>query len=411
MFKENTVVISGAGCMLPGCNSLEDFWALTQGNNDATSAFDDEFIESDIIKRYGEIDQAQNALAKEAVPFKLRRYATPCSSWGYYSLTQALKQAQFDIEKADKERIGIFTAQADYQYPSLPAFAAGVAQTPGCTITDLHEEFSLRRGMDAFLAIKALSNNALAINSLALGARGDCGAFIQNASATISALQSAIFSLKSQQCDSALVTFSGSYREGLTLAELYQSGQLSPSGEYRPFQPNSDGLVLAEGAVALVLERAESCLARSATPLAKINAVQGRQNFKASQAQAEYEQCIDAALDAAKITFEQLDAAVSQGCGIRHFDALERNVLDKKCTDKTLPLTAATKNTGKVAGCPTELLMAILMLSQQKVPAAEPPIFDRPIGLSATSYPLNNILAVNQCFTGYCGATLISSFN
>ncbi len=376
---DQAIVITGMGCLLPGANTVDEFWQRLLDGSSAISRYEDELIDSSLIKYFGRLSAEQNAMADEAVPFKLRSYSTQCSRFGVKAAHDALQRAGLDLKQIPEDRCGLFTAQGDYMYPSLPSFTRGIAaaaEKQSLELNTLTNEFLHERGIDFFLAVKGLANNLLAIASLTFKIRGDCGAFVQDDSAGISALSSAIFSLRHGYCDTALLICAGSYNEVLTLAELHGLGYLSPCNEgatsLRPFDSRCDGTILGEGAVAFVLETATHARQRQAVPLAEVSGISSLveiPNYSAPK--NTYHRCVEQALAQAKIKISDMDAIVVNGKGSYMHDQQEISLLsaiEKESTQTRQAITCATPITGKLPSCPTEWLTAVNMLQHGLVP-------------------------------------------
>ena len=371
MDMDNRILITGAGCLLPGCDNPAELWQRALEQRCGTSAYNAAIIQSEVITRFGHISEQQAAIALAAVPFKLRRYAIASSQWGIKAARDALEAGNVDLAQYDAERIGLFTAQGDYCYPSLPSFTAGVqhlqAKGGELNLSDLTHEFLNERGMDAFLSVKGLANNSLAIASLTFGTRGDCGAFVQDSSASIAALRAAMLSLKRGDSDLALVIFSGSYNEALTLVELYQGRQLvsgNAEASFRPFDRAREGGIAGEGAIALVLETAAHAQARSASGLAAIEGVANSYRFERDP--EAYGRCTQKLMQTIGLNLNAVDAIVARGLGSKESDAREIEQLEYLLANApAIPVTCPTPITGVIPACPVHLLLALQMLVYQ----------------------------------------------
>jgi 3-oxoacyl-[acyl-carrier-protein] synthase II len=411
------VVISGAGCLLPGCNMPSEFWQRVVEKRCATVAYTSESLQSKLIGSFGHISKEQSALALESVPFKLRRYAIPSSQWGIKAARDALAAANIDPAAVNLERMGLFTAQGDYCYPSVPAFISGIRQGRDkgeLNLPRLTQEFLHERGMDPFLSIKGLSNNSLAVASLTFGARGDCGAFVQDSSASIAALCSARLSLERGDCDFALVIFSGSYNEALTLVELYQSRRLVGDGQYCPFDQARAGGIAGEGAIALILETAAHARMRQAQPLAVIDGISS--SVRAADNRQAYSLCVQKLMPdgQAELAMDSVDAIVARGLGGVEADQQEIAQLENLlATAPHIPVTCSSPITGLVPACPIEMLLALQMFEHQQVPAIAnlshpastqvPWVYPQP-----QAKTINRVLSLGRCFNGFHFAVALS---
>ncbi len=373
MTPGRAVVVTGAGCTLPGSPTPQALWRRLARAETAVSAYANPRVEPGRLRCFGHVDAGLSEQSREAVPFKLRRYAGPCSQWGVRAAAAAVADAGLDLDRVPQERRGVFASQGDYQYPSLPSFEDGLAairrRGGRADPASLAHEFLRERGAEPFFAVKSLANNLLAVVSMALRLRGDCGAFVQDENAAWAALRSAVLSLRHGDCDVAVVACAGSFDEPLTLAELRAQGRLSDCAEgpasLRPFDAGRDGGIPGEGAVALVLETADHAAARQAAPLAVVSGMGG---IEAGDDLA-YARIARQAASEAGVPLAEVDAIVAGGRGEREADAREARMLRAlPGASAARPITAATPITGSVPGCPVGLLAAISMLRHQQVP-------------------------------------------
>ncbi len=416
-----SILVTGAGCTLPGSPSPAAFWQRWAEGRSAIAAYANPRMPAGPLRCFGHVDEAQTAQATQAVPFKLRRYASASSAWGMRAAREALaaanRGAATPIDATPAERRAVFSAQGDYAHPSLPSFEHGLAaalQQQSLDLPTLTREFFHARGAEPFFAIKSLANNLLAVVSLGLQWTGDCGAFVQDDSAPQAALRSAVLSLRHGYSDVALVVCAGTHDEALTLAELHHHGRLTAGAEgarsLKPFDLRRDGLVPAEGAMAFVLETAAHAARRGAQPLALLSGLAGLVDGS-DQA---YEHCTRLAVEDARLPTTAIDAIVATGRGEREADARELRLLaalPAPCT--ALPLTTPMSITGSVPGCPLGLLGALQMLAHQQLPPIAHLDLPAAPALSFACHavrpmPLRHVLVLEAGLLGSHSATLLS---
>jgi 3-oxoacyl-[acyl-carrier-protein] synthase II len=419
----NTIVITGTGCLLPGSSTSGQFWDRLVRAESALTPYQDEHIDTTLIGHFGHLSAEQRSAASDAVPFKLRRFASACSMWGIKAASDALACAGLDLASVPDDRRGLFTAQGDYLHPSVQSFATGLAravQKDTLNMAALTKEFIHHRGMEPFMALKGLSNNMLAIASLTFETRGDCGAFVQNKSATVAALRSAAFSLRHGYSDVALLLCSGSYNEVLTLAELQRSGYLSRGADgaqsLRPFDRRRDGTIAGEGAVAFVLETEGHARRRGATVLAQLggigNVVQKPGEVSRTGA---YRRCTERVLENSGLALGDIGAIVARGTGGQANDQHEASMLSELQQGRQgVPITCATPIVGSVPACPVDWLASIGILQSGVVP----PIANLEQALDSDLHlvqgkPLRHqarhVLSLSAGYTGFNSAVLFSA--
>lgn len=260
---DERIVITGMGCVLPGSDSVQAFRQRV-ARGESAIAFPPVVEGNAIGHRIARIDEAWTQSAMAIIPGKLQRFCSPCSAWGLKAAIEALLNAGITPTTVKEDRRGIFTAQGDYTSPSMKDFTVGIngAREQGeLTIEAMTREFVYRSGLDQFGSIRSLANNQLAIAGLMLQLRGDCGAFVQDDGATSAAMQSAVFSIRHDYSDVALLICTGSHCDPFTLKEL-QTFVAAEGGE----------LAVGEGAIALVIEKESHAKARGAKCIAVIEA-------------------------------------------------------------------------------------------------------------------------------------------
>ncbi|WP_255991038.1 beta-ketoacyl synthase N-terminal-like domain-containing protein [Chitinolyticbacter albus] len=266
----DAVALTGIGVVAPTGLGLDALWQRWLSGRDALSPFAQPQLRSRRIARYGQVPNEARVAAREAVPYKLRRFGTEPAFWAVHAVGEAIGDAAMDWDGVPEERRGLFSGQGDYTSPNFGSLQRAVSQAKGrdgaLDLVLLAQEALNRRGADPSMSIKGLANNALALASLTWRCRGVGVAFVQNEAAGIAALRQALFELQQGRCDVAVVLATGSYAEALTLAELLRRGLLGEQAvaALQSFDEAASGAVLGEGAVALLLERRQDAVARGA---------------------------------------------------------------------------------------------------------------------------------------------------
>jgi len=419
---EQTIVVTGIGCVLPGSDNLDAFQASMLAGKTAILPYADAHISSSSICYFGRVSPEQTAAANNAVPFKLRRYSSLCSQWGVKAAADALAHASLDLEQIPDDRRGLFTAQGDYTVSSISLFSRGFAaakEKQSLDLATLTNEFMHMRGIDPFMSIKCLANNLLAITSLTFEMRGDCGAFVQDDSAVDAALRSAMFSLRHGYSDVVLLVCAGSCNEALTWVELQQLEYLSAcrsgAASLRPFDLRRDGTIVGEGAIAVVLETAAHARKRQIKPLAAINGIGSLIEFPGKSGRVDaYSRCSKKALASTRLDIADVDAIVASGKGGFMQDQREAALLNALQEDRaSLPITCTTPVTGHLSACPAEWLAAINILRCGQVPPIvnlEQPLDPRLrlIHHAPLQHPTRHVMAFNAGYTGSHSAVLFS---
>jgi 3-oxoacyl-[acyl-carrier-protein] synthase II len=149
-----------------------------------------------------------------------------------------------------------------------------------------------------------------------------------------------------------------------------------PEKAMRPYDRHRDGIVLSEGAVALVLERKDRAQSRGAPILAEV-AGNGAASDAASPLLLDQEgkalaRAIEAALKDAGIRPEDIDHIQSHGVSLEMYDRCETNAMKRALGDHAyrVPITAVKSMTGQAyaAGGLLGVASALLPLNKGVVP-------------------------------------------
>lgn len=418
MTDEAPIVVTGIGLTLPTGRTQDDFWEALIERKPALGAYCDETIFSRLIRSFGHIPAEVRSEACSRLPHKLRRFAPDFTACAVLAAHDALEQAGSGWKDIRSERRGIYTAQNDSPFPNLSTFTRALEATRssngGC-LAELAQEALYRRGVDPFAVIKALSNNVLALVSMTLSLRGDCGAFVQGQGAALAALERARFSLTHGYSDLAVVVGAGTYNDALMLTEHFRLGHLSACNKgpvsLCSFDQERDGTILAEGAVALVLERKSDADSRGARPLLEIARVMSIGNYSdAPQPNLQLIERLQALLDDAGT----LGAVCAEGKGTPAHDSDEIALLETVLDRIDTPVTSTRPVIGELnaAGPLADIVAAAAMFQHNKIPPIATlltPTSSRIDFVQRASRPLQgtSILTLHAGFSGFSGATLL----
>jgi 3-oxoacyl-[acyl-carrier-protein] synthase II len=301
------------------------------------------------------------------------KFMTRAVQFAMRAAREAIDQSGLDPTKMDATRVGIQVGSGqtgveyDHFFPSLMmAWDAGREM-----------DYKYLGGLpshliDRYICLRTLANGGLALLSTEFGIRGPNGNFTQKDTASALALNAAYLDLLEGRCD---VSVTGGY-DSLTTAGNFlayeQAGLLSPADPadaYRPFDAQADGLVLAEGAGFLVLERWEHAEARGAAVLAEFCGAAASMSASRDWRPA----CTPEAICRAAHQATQNrppDFVVAAGLGTALEDRAEAAALDA-IVGKRAPITALKSLTGYMgaATAAAELGLGLLCARQAFVPS------------------------------------------
>ena len=246
MTRFEPIAIVGQACVLPGALSPDALWQAVTGNQclitrPATGAFgltDAEQVAlpyvSGFVSGFDRVFDAERATLPGLDTSRL----DPVCQWPLHAALTAWDEAGKSDTPADRR--GVFLANLSYPSRAKSAYAADVWA---------HGKSS-RPATDAF-------NSGFPAHVLAraIGATGPVLALDAACASSLYALEIACRKLQTRQIDIGLVGAVNA-ADNLILHIGFEALQaLSPTGRSRPFIKGADGLVPAEGAVAVVLKR------------------------------------------------------------------------------------------------------------------------------------------------------------
>ncbi|MFE2547360.1 beta-ketoacyl-[acyl-carrier-protein] synthase family protein [Streptomyces sp. NPDC059355] len=221
-------------------------------------------------------------------------------------------------------------------------------------------------------------NSAAGEIALALGARGP-GLVVSTACASGgTAIVVARDLLASGQCDIVITGGTEAANTPLTVTAFANLGTLSqrcedPTAASRPFDADRDGFVMAEGAAALVLERAEHAAARGRRPRALLagcgSASEAHHPTAPHPEGVGASQALRAALRDAHLTAADIDHVNAHGTSTVLNDEVEARVIREALPHG--PLVTSTKGVlGHLLGASgaVEAALTVLAIQQSTVP-------------------------------------------
>ena len=254
------VVVTGLGALTPIGNTLSTYWeGLLSGKSGAApiTYFDPALFKTKFACELKDFDPLDHFDRKEAR--KYDRFA----QYALVAVDEALQDAKFPIETADKDRVGVI-------------WGAGI----GGLETFQNEVLNFAAGnenprFNPFFIPKMIADIAPGLISIKYGFRGPNFATV---SACASASNAMIDALNYIRLGYADVMITGGSEAGITKAGIGGFNAMhalskrndDPKTASRPFDKNRDGFVLGEGAGALILESYEHAIARNANIYAEL---------------------------------------------------------------------------------------------------------------------------------------------
>jgi 3-oxoacyl-[acyl-carrier-protein] synthase II len=257
--RDVKVVITGIGVVTPLGNDLETFWSnLVAGKSgvDAITHFDPTGYATRIAAQVRDFDPTTWMDRKDAK--RNDRFV----QLGVGAAMQAVAHARLDVEAANPDRVGVI-------------IGSGIGGIQ--TFEEQHENL-IRKGPDRvspFFIPMMISNMASGQISIHTGAKGPNFTTVSACTSSANAIGEALRTLQHDDADIVITggteaTITPMAIAGFSSMKAMSTRNDEPTRASRPFDAERDGFVMGEGAVMLVLEKAEAAAKRGATVLCEL---------------------------------------------------------------------------------------------------------------------------------------------
>ncbi|MFE9722739.1 SDR family NAD(P)-dependent oxidoreductase, partial [Streptomyces sp. NPDC005794] len=332
------IAVIGMSGRFPAARSVDEFWEnLLQGKDALSPVPGDrradwggpgaerlEDVRCGFVPGIAEFDAAFFEISpREARHMDPRQRLLLQETW------RALEDAGYGERKLRAGTIGMFVGAEQGDYPELTRGEGG--------ITAQHEAIMASR----LAYLLDFSGPVLAVNTAC--------------SSGLTAAHQACASLRSGECDTAVVAGASLATTARGYTEMGKAGMLSESGVCHAFDKRADGLVLGEAVPALVLKRLSQAEADGDRVLAVIRGsgmnYDGRTNGITAPSGAAQARLYRQVYERHGIDPERIEHIVAHGTGTQLGDPVEVNALNeayRERTDKTrfCALTSTKTNVG-----------------------------------------------------------------
>ena len=254
------VVITGLGAITPLGNNVNDFWqSLVSGVSGARpiTKFDTTNFKTKFACEVQNFDPLQIMERSE-----IRKYDL-FTQYALASVHEAILNAEINLEKLNKDRIGVIWASGD----------GGVS-----TFEEQLKEYHTGNGVPRFSPFfipKRIINIASGLISIKYGLRGVNYTTVAACSASNTAIIDAFNYIRWGKADMMITGGSEASITESSIGGFNASKAMSTNNENylqasRPFDIDRDGFVLGEGAGAIILESYEHAIKRNAPIIAEI---------------------------------------------------------------------------------------------------------------------------------------------
>jgi nodulation protein E len=324
--EHEPIVVTGAGCVSALGHSVEEFWSALQDGRCGLGKLE-QAPESDLkVSIVGAIPapDPRQMLDARRLPM-LDRF----SVLGVVAAQQALTQSGLPLEHTG-HRTGC---------------VIGVGTAGGETIEELYRRIFLESAKRAnvFTVPRVMPSAPASQISMAFGIRGPVFSVSSACASSNHAIATAVWQLRNNIIDAAIV---GGTEAPLTygILKAWEALRVMAPDTCRPFDLHRKGLVIAEGAGMVVLERADHAKARGAEILAEIAGV-GMSADAADLVAPTLEgtaAAIRACLADANLSVDAIDYINAHGTGTVANDIMEINVIKTVFGDEARRLSISS---------------------------------------------------------------------
>ena len=255
------VVITGLGTVNPLGNNIEDYFKnLNEGVSGAglITRFDASLFKTKFACEVKDFDPVKYGIDRKEAR-KLDRFC----QFAVVAADQAIEASKMDLEKIDKDRVGVIIGSGIGGIETLTQEIMGYCEG----------KFVPR--FNPFLIPKMIPDMAAGYISIKYGFMGPNYATVSACASSSHAMCNAFDSIRLGKAD---VIITGGAEAGITIPSVggFNSAQAlsTNNDEYktasRPFDKNRDGFVMGEGAGILVFEEYEHAVARGAKIYAEV---------------------------------------------------------------------------------------------------------------------------------------------
>jgi 3-oxoacyl-[acyl-carrier-protein] synthase II len=276
---------------------------------------------------------------------------------------QAAEQSRVLGGRWPRDRLGLFEASS----------LGGISDA-----LDAHAAFIAKRyrAVRPGTLCRAMAGTGGAAFSIRSGIRGPVMALSCGSVSSAAALSVAVSQIESGLIDAAFVVGTEAPISAPVLALFARAGLLSRATDAaracRPFDADRDGIVLAEGAAAIVIERA-SARATARAELAAVAMTSDASDLVAPAPDASAQvRAIRVAMRRAQVTASEIDFVSAHGTGTRHNDPIESRALEAAlgARARSVPVSSSKAMLGHCLGASTiqEVVKTVLCMERDLIP-------------------------------------------
>lgn len=361
----NKIAITGLGIISPSGNDKRQFWSNVKKGRSAVekiTRFDASKYPSHVAGHVHDLDAYSN------VSSRLLKKIDLFSHMALVATEMAFEDAKIDIEKENKDRVGIFMGNA------IGGWLYGETE-----LRDLYIEG--REGVSPFLASAWFPAAPQGQVSIHYGIKGYSKTVVSDRASSLMAIAYGARTLNRGKNDFIIAGGMEAPVTPYALLCCNTSGVLTekndtPESAYKPFDKNRDGLAIAEGAGIVTLERPDRVEKRNAHVYAYItgfgSTTDGVDRIDPAPDGKELAKAIEIALENAKLKPEDIDYICLDGAATKIGDVSETLAIKQvfNGTQKKLLCSAPKSVFGNMLGAcgALDVITTVLAMEHNVVP-------------------------------------------
>ncbi len=259
MAETRRVVVTGLGAITPAGQTVDEFWDNLVNGRTGIGPLTLANTEAFACKVAGEV---KNWEPTRWIERKASRRMARFSQFMVAAAGQALEDSGLRLDEINRDRFGVLIGNGGGGYPDIQEAAETLMQKGGMRLDPLYLP-------------KSLGNMAGAQVALQYSLRGYNGTIVTACAAGTQAIGEAMLMVRYGRCDYVVTggCEAGISELGISAFSVMRALTSNPDPEKasRPFDNKRDGFAPCEGAGALILESADSAIARGATIYAEIS--------------------------------------------------------------------------------------------------------------------------------------------
>ena len=385
---ERRVVITGMGTVAPfGIGRTRFCDGLFRGESAASliASFDASALPTQFAAPVPAEDARLDSLIENQKSLKTMNRST---KFAVIAAGEALKDSGLDTGRMDPYRLGVSIGTGGTGFWDVDQ--SNLMFQPVVESLNSHNESSLNPAavwrntldkMNPLTPLRALPNMPAAHIAINHGARGNCQTIATACTSSAQAIGEAYRQIRAGVADAMICGGADSMIHPYGLVAFSALGVMSKNNEEyrtaaRPFDRRRDGFMLGEGAAIFVLEEAEMCRRRGATPYAELIGYAStcdafRLTDEPPQAWGSIE-AMKTALSDARLTPGEVDYVNAHGTGTVMNDKTETFAIKSVFGDKarSLPVSSTKSMIGHLvaAAGAMELAACVAAMTHQLIP-------------------------------------------